>query len=240
MVCVDSVWEECIVRGDVELFVAHAGVGTGHPLLVVHGGPDWDHSYLREPLVRLCGGRRLLLPDLRGCGRSARGLPLTRYHPDAVIADLLEILDAFGIIAADVLGFSHGGLLAQRLAVTAPERIHRLIIASSSVLPVPADAFAGWRERQERRAPELEIWARSVLGPERTRAAAVAGARANVWRPAALPDYLRRLDAVRFSAEWDRARSAGTLRSPRVDDPIRSGGCRRPRCRYFCCTAAKT
>ncbi|MEV4065246.1 alpha/beta fold hydrolase [Nonomuraea dietziae] len=39
-------------------------------LLVVHGGPDWDHSYLVEPLDRLAGERRLLFPDLRGCGRS--------------------------------------------------------------------------------------------------------------------------------------------------------------------------
>ena len=39
--------------------------------------------------------------------------------------------------AADVLGFSYGGLIAQLLALTAPGRIRRLIIASSSILPVP-------------------------------------------------------------------------------------------------------
>ncbi|MEU4548225.1 alpha/beta fold hydrolase [Nonomuraea dietziae] len=52
-------------------------------LLIVHGGPDWDHSYLVEPLDRLAGERRLLFPDLRGCGRSPwqiRSLP-TRWWP---------------------------------------------------------------------------------------------------------------------------------------------------------------
>ncbi len=222
VVGVVSVWEERIVSGDVELFVACAGNTVDPPLLVVHGGPDWDHSYLREPLAELAGTHRLLLPDLRGCGRSARGLPVTAYNPDAVISDLLAILDAFGLEAANVLGFSYGGLLAQRLAVTAPERVDRLIIASSSVLPVPADAFEGCPERQERREAELEVWSRSALGPERTRAAAAAGARVNVWRADALPHYLQRLEAVRFSAEWDRARDAGTLKSPRIADPIQA------------------
>lgn len=130
-------WNESIVGGEVDIFVAWAGAGADRSLLVVHGGPDWDHSYLREPLGDLAGVRRLLLPDLRGCGRSARGLVLEAYHPDAVVRDLVAVFDAFGVGRADVLGFSFGGLLAQRLALTVPARVGRLIIASSSVVPVP-------------------------------------------------------------------------------------------------------
>jgi pimeloyl-ACP methyl ester carboxylesterase len=203
------------------LFVACAGNPTGHPLLVIHGGPDWDHSYLREPLAELVDTHRLLLPDLRGCGRSARNLATSAYNPDAVIADLLTILDALGIAQADVLGFSYGGLLAQRLAVAAPGRLRRMIIASSSILPIPADAFADWSERQERLAKGLEISSTSTsAGPEGIRAAAFASAPTNIWRPDALPDYLQRLHAIRFSAEWDRARHEGTLQTPRIDEPI--------------------
>ncbi|MET9344699.1 alpha/beta hydrolase [Nonomuraea sp. NPDC003804] len=58
-------------------------------LLVVHGGPDWDHSYLVEPLDRLAGEYRLLFPDLRGCGRSPVAEPLT---PDAMVDDLAELV----------------------------------------------------------------------------------------------------------------------------------------------------
>lgn len=43
----------------------------------------------------------------------------------------------------DVLGFSYGGQLVQRLTVAAPERVRRAIIASSSILPVQLEAFAG-------------------------------------------------------------------------------------------------
>ena len=68
-------WEEYRVRGEVDLFLACAGSPADPPLLVIHGGPDRDHSYLREPLARLAGSRRLLMPDLRGCGRSTRVSP---------------------------------------------------------------------------------------------------------------------------------------------------------------------
>jgi pimeloyl-ACP methyl ester carboxylesterase len=211
-----------MVPGGVDLFVAWADGPADRTLLVIHGGPDWDHSYLREPLDALAGTHRLLLPDIRGCGRSVRGLPAAEYNPDAVVGDLLAVLDAFDVAQADVLGFSYGGLLAQRFAVTAPDRLRSLIVASSSVLPVAADVFAGWRERDERRAAELAVWCNSSLsGSELTRAAAVAGARANVWRPEALPGYLRRLDEVQFSGEWMRSRRAGTLRSPRINNPAR-------------------
>jgi len=111
---------------DVELFVARtAGPPGRRVLLVIHGGPDWDHTYLREPLVGLSGSSRVVFRDLRGCGRSTRGLADGDYTPDAVVADLLALLDAMGVERADVLGFSYGGLLAQRLALAAPARVRR-------------------------------------------------------------------------------------------------------------------
>jgi len=128
----------------VTLFTSVSPGPPDRALLVVHGGPDWDHTYLRDPLSGLAGDWRLVLPDLRGCGRSTTGLASGQYTPDAVVGDLLALLDHLGIARAAVLGFSYGGLIAQRLLAAAPERVTRLIVASSSVLPVPADAFAGW------------------------------------------------------------------------------------------------
>ena len=200
----------------VELFVAQTPGPADRTLLVIHGGPDWDHTYLREPLAELAGRHRVVLADLRGCGRSTRGLSDDQYTPAAATADLVALLDAFGTPRIDVLGFSYGGLIAQRLVLAAPERVRRLVIASSSVLPVPPDAFDGWHEREERRAPEAAVWSGSSLsGPELTRAAAVAGAGANVWRPEVLPAYLDRLADVHFSGEWMRSWKAGALPTAR-------------------------
>lgn len=66
-------WTEHRMIGEVGMYTACAGRVAHSPLLVINGGPDWDHNYLRQPLESLADSKWLLLPDLRGCGRSARG-----------------------------------------------------------------------------------------------------------------------------------------------------------------------
>ncbi|NGY57397.1 alpha/beta hydrolase [Lentzea sp. NEAU-D13] len=207
------VWHERRVPGETDIFVAWQE-GTGdRTLLAIHGGPDWDHSYLRDPLERLdC---RLLLPDLRGCGRSGRA---PEYHPDGVMDDLVRVLDAFGVERADVLGHSFGGMVAQRFAITHPSRVRSLVVSGSSVLPVPPDAFEGWTERDALLAGREDPWQRGGLTPADVQAEAVAAAPVNIWRAEAMPGYLRRLEDVRFGVEWVRQLQAGTLVTPRLPD----------------------
>lgn len=138
----------------VQLFVAGIDGPPSAALLVVHGGPDWDHSYLVDPLARLGGRCQVVLPDLRGCGRSTVGLREDQYNPDAAIGDLLMVLDRLHLKQVAVLGFSYGGLLAQRLTVAAPERVRRLIVASSSVLPAEMGSFDTVPGRSSRIAAE--------------------------------------------------------------------------------------
>ena len=205
----------------VTLFVACTDGPPDSTVLVIHGGPDWDHTYLREPLGELAGRHRLLLPDLRGCGRSTRGLPAECYTWDAVVADLIALLDAEGVEQADIVGFSTGGLIAQRLVLAAPRRVRRLVVASSSVVPLPPDAFDGWAERAARLA---EVEARTtpgLTGAEANRGAAVAAAPASVWRTEALPEYLARVAVTRFSGDWWGPWQAGALPPVRVPDAER-------------------
>ncbi|WP_258947980.1 alpha/beta fold hydrolase [Lentzea californiensis] len=211
-------WRERRVPGETEIFVAWREGGRDRTLLAIHGGPDWDHSYLRDPLERLdC---RLLLPDLRGCGRSGRA---AEYHPDGVVEDLVRVLDAFEVERADVLGHSYGGMVAQRFAITHPERVRSLIVSGSSVLPVPPDAFGGWAERDEVMADQEDPWQREDLTPEQcVRADAFAAVEANVRRAARIPGYLQRLGRVRFGAEWVRQLQTAGLVSPRLPDAARS------------------
>lgn len=204
------------VRSDppVGLFVAQSPGPVDRALLVIHGGPDWDHTYLREPLVQLGDRHRLIMPDIRGCGRSTAGLPDDQYTPDAAVSDLAALLDRLGVGVVDVLGFSYGGLLAQRLALAVPGRISRLVIASSSIYPVPQDAYAGWAERDARLAAVAKVWSDPGLrGADLVRAAAMAQAPADVWRADKLGGYLHRLAEVRFGGEWLRPWLAGVLPS---------------------------
>ncbi|MGW4408626.1 alpha/beta fold hydrolase [Nonomuraea sp. NPDC004702] len=199
----------------MRLYVREFDGSSDRTLLVIHGGPDWDHSYLVEPLRMLAGEHRLLFPDLRGCGRSAAAEPLT---PDAMVANLVELIGASQV---DVLGFSYGGLIAQRLAIQAPHLVRRLIVASSSVLPVPADAFEGWEEYERRYAAYPSIWDTSPLeGAELTRAEAFATAPLNVWRQESLAEYVRRLEQVTFTSSYLRAWREGRLPSARHPDAV--------------------
>ena len=205
----------------VQLFVAGIDGPPSAALLVVHGGPDWDHSYLVDPLARLGGRCQVVLPDLRGCGRSTVGLREDQYNPDAAVGDLLMVLDRLHLKQVTVLGFSYGGLLAQRLTVAAPERVRRLVVASSSVLPAEMGSFDTVPDRSSRIAAEAAVWSDSRLsGVEQVRAAAIAGADANVWRVDARADYLNRIHRIRFTAEWARPWRAATLPSARLERPI--------------------
>lgn len=204
----------------VSLFVAETDGDPDRTLLVVHGGPDWDQMYLRDPLVRLVGERRVVFADLRGCGRSTRGLPGPAHTPAAAVADLVNLIGALGGRPVDVLGFSYGGLLTQRLLLAAPELVERAVLASCSVLPVPRDAFAGWAERDERWRRGAAARAHDGLWDDtRTRQEATASAEVDLWRLDLIPDYLKRLERVRFSSDWSRAWPDRTKMPPaRPDD----------------------
>jgi pimeloyl-ACP methyl ester carboxylesterase len=63
-------------------------------------------------------------------------------------------------------------------------------------------------------------WSAAEPTPELVRADAVGSADVNVWRAAARPEYLRRVDEIRFSAEWAHPFVAGTLPSARSADTV--------------------
>src|SRR5262245_38949409 len=44
-------------------------IGRGHPILILHGGPDFDHTYLLPEMDRLSESFRLIYYDQRGRGR---------------------------------------------------------------------------------------------------------------------------------------------------------------------------
>jgi pimeloyl-ACP methyl ester carboxylesterase len=206
----------------VELFVAQSTASADAGLLVLHGGPDWDHTYLREPLQRLADRRRLVMPDLRGCGRSTIGLPLDQYTPDQAVEDVAVLLDALGLDEIDLLGFSYGGQLAQRLAIRIAPRVRQLIIASSSLYDVLDDAFAGWSERDARvAAVASDPSDLPAAATERVRAHAFSQAPLNVWRHEKLPHYAKRLNDVTFTGEWITRHLAGTLSTARLQNAER-------------------
>src|SRR3954447_7214402 len=81
-------------------------IGEGQPMIVLHGGPDFDHSYLLPDLDRLADAFRLIYYDQRGRGRSA-----DRVLPEDVtltsdLEDLDKVMQQFHLRSAALLGHS--------------------------------------------------------------------------------------------------------------------------------------
>jgi poly(3-hydroxyalkanoate) depolymerase len=101
--------------------------GTGPPLLLVMGiGGNLD---MWDPLISQLGARQLIAFDAPGTGGSGNArLPMTmRQHANVAV----KVLDRLGFPTTDVLGVSWGGLLAQKLAITQPRRVRRLVLAAT-------------------------------------------------------------------------------------------------------------
>jgi pimeloyl-ACP methyl ester carboxylesterase len=83
------------------------------------------------PLVQaLCGERQLVLLDFRGSGLS--GPPPEPCTTARLAADALALLDHLSLGSVDVLGLSLGGLVAQELALLAPDRVRSLVLAATA------------------------------------------------------------------------------------------------------------
>jgi pimeloyl-ACP methyl ester carboxylesterase len=104
--------------------------GAGAPLLLVQGmGANLMHW--GEPFLSALGRDfELLVYDHRGVGRSA---PLEGDLTIAgLAADALALLDELAVEDAHVLGISMGGMVAQELALSAPQRIRTLVLGCTS------------------------------------------------------------------------------------------------------------
>jgi 3-oxoadipate enol-lactonase len=104
--------------------------GDGEPLLLIQG-MGGNTAHWGEPfLAALDGGFELILYDHRGVGRS--GPANADITTKSLAADALALLDVLQIERAHVFGFSMGGMVAQELALEAPERIATLTLAATS------------------------------------------------------------------------------------------------------------
>jgi len=100
-------------------------IGDGAPLLLLHGLMATGAMF--DPFAELLKDRFLMLiPDLRGHGKSC-SLP-GPYDVPALAADLPVVLSELGVQKCAVLGYSHGGAVAQQFAHTQSARVEKLML----------------------------------------------------------------------------------------------------------------
>jgi len=91
-------------------------LGSGLPLIVLHGGPGLDHTHLRPWLDPLADGLRVLYVDERGQGRSDRVDPST-LSLEVFARDVDLLAEAMRLDRFALLGHSFGAIIATWHAV---------------------------------------------------------------------------------------------------------------------------
>lgn len=112
----------------VRLRYAVQGDTAGRPVIMLHGYTDSSFSFSRA-LPLLDASLRVYALDQRGHGDSER--PAGGYAMSDLAADVLAFMDELGLERATLLGHCMGSLVAQRVAIQAPARVERLVLAAS-------------------------------------------------------------------------------------------------------------
>jgi pimeloyl-ACP methyl ester carboxylesterase len=119
---------------------AYRDLGEGDlPLVLLQhfrGNLDnWDPALIDG----LAAGRRVVTFNNRGVGSTSG---LTPNTVEAMAHDAIAFIDALGLQKIDLLGFSIGSFVAQEIALTRPDLLRRVVLASSA--PQGAAGMHGW------------------------------------------------------------------------------------------------
>jgi len=119
-------------------------IGRGQPIIVLHGGPDFDHRYLLPDFDRLADTFRLIYYDQRGRGRSVDHVLPEEVTLTYDVDDIDRVRQHFRLQSSALLGHSWGTVLALEYALRHPERVSHMILMNPG--PASASDFAVLRK----------------------------------------------------------------------------------------------
>lgn len=107
-------------------------LGTGAPMLLMHGGLGWDHTLFRPWLDPLADDLQLIYYDHRGNGRSPRPADPAELDHESWVADADALRAELGHEEVILFGHSYGGFLALEYALRHPGRVRGLVLACTA------------------------------------------------------------------------------------------------------------
>jgi pimeloyl-ACP methyl ester carboxylesterase len=106
----------------------YAGPAAAAPVLLCLHGLMRNSRDFEELATRLAARYRLIVPDVRGRGLSARDPDSNNYQIPVYLADVLRLLSGLGAARVTVIGTSMGGLMAMLLAATQPALVSGIVL----------------------------------------------------------------------------------------------------------------
>lgn len=119
-------------------------IGQGEPMMILHGGPLLDQSYLYPQMKRLAANHLLIFADQRVSGRSSADVDPETMTIDQLIKDIEALRVKLKLGRMHLFGHSWGGMLAVRYAMRYPENLRSLILAD----PMPPTTEL-WRQEEK-------------------------------------------------------------------------------------------
>ena len=105
--------------------IYYATYGTGEPVILLHGGlGNADHWANQVPA--LAEHFEVIVIDSRGQGRSTRGRGAVTY--DVMAGDVLAVMDRLSLERAALVGWSDGGEIAMKIAISHPDRVAKMFV----------------------------------------------------------------------------------------------------------------
>src|SRR5262249_23699070 len=101
------------------------------PVLYLHGGPGATHDYLESLEAMAETGRRAIFYDQIGCGESDLPDDPSLWRVETFVEELDAVRGRLGLDRLHIFGNSWGGMLAMEYALTRPEGVASMIVASS-------------------------------------------------------------------------------------------------------------
>ena len=105
--------------------------GKGEPIIILHGGPGMDHSYLLPQMEILKKDHQLIFFDQRTCGKSSFEMDSSLISMAQFVEDIEAVRKHFQLEKVNLMGHSWGGLLAMWYAKMYSDRLKSLILVNS-------------------------------------------------------------------------------------------------------------
>ena len=119
----------------IRLHVVQAGSKSGIPVILLHGFPEFWYGWRKQIPALVNAGCRVIVPDQRGYNLSDKPKDKKDYGISTLVDDVLGLIKVLDYEKVNLVGHDWGGGVAWILAMTHPEKLHKLTILNS---PHPA------------------------------------------------------------------------------------------------------